>query len=106
MSFVLMLVMNCLSTTINLEVTSLWLGFYYWTNIAILGAFSVNLGVLLYGVLTNTTPSEMFESHKHPQLWKKIEYITHKNMVVRVYRNQNRKDTMSNLSYYLNYRAQ
>lgn len=60
LSFMLILVMNCLSTAINLEVTSLWLGFYYWTNIAILGAFSINLGVLIYGVLTNTTPSEMF----------------------------------------------
>lgn len=56
----------------------------------ITGTFGVNSSILLYGVLTNTTPSEMFESHKNPQLWRKIDYLTHKNIVMRVYKNPNR----------------
>lgn len=61
---------------------------------------------MLYGIATNTTPSEMFESHKHPHLWKKIDYIIHRNMVTRVYKNPNRKDILSNISEYINYRSQ
>jgi hypothetical protein len=46
----------------------------------------------------------MFESHKNPQLWRKIDYLPHRNIVVRVYKNSNRKDPKSNLQYYLSYR--
>ncbi len=61
---------------------------------------------MVYGIMTNTTPSEMFASHKHPYLWKKIDYLIHRNMVTRVYKNPNRKDLLSNLQAYINYRPE
>ena len=93
----------CLFTV---EVTQLWIGFYFWISFAITIAFSINLSVLLYGIFTNTTPNEMFNSHKHIHLWPKVEYYPNKNIVMRAYLNKNRKDWKSNLGYYLSYRAE
>ena len=77
---------------------------YFWVILGITLTFTVNLGMLLYGIWTNTTPSEMFSSHLHPDLWKKIDYLPHKNIVIRVYKNANQKDWKSNLAYYFGYR--
>jgi hypothetical protein len=44
----------------------------------------------------------MFEAHKNPQLWRKIEYIVHRNILTRVYKNGNQKDVQSNIQEYLN----
>jgi len=43
----------------------------------------------------------MLESHKNKHLWPKIDYLPHKNILVRVYQNQKSKDLMSNLKEYL-----
>jgi hypothetical protein len=44
----------------------------------------------------------MFNSHNNPQLWKKIDYVTHRNILTRVYKNQNTKDFQSNVQAYFN----
>lgn len=44
----------------------------------------------------------MFQSHKNPQLWKKIDYVVHRNILTRVYKNQNTKDYQSNIQAYFN----
>jgi len=75
---------------------------YFWVLLGIALTFAVNLLIMFYGIFTNTTPNELFESHKHPGLWKKIDYIVHRNMLIRVYNNPNRKDYQSNLQAYLN----
>ena len=47
----------------------------------------------------------MFNSHKHINLWQKIDYYPNKNIVMRAYKNKNRKDWKSNLGYYLRYKV-
>ena len=100
-----LLVISGFGSLKTLDVTSLWLGFYFCATLGITVVFSVNLIILVYGVLTNTTPSEMFKAHKHLHLWQKIDYYPHKNIVMRAYKNQNRKDWKTNLPYYWKYRA-
>ena len=101
-----LLVVAGLQTLLTLSVDSLALGLYFWVVFGVEMTFVVNLGVMVYGIATNTTPSEMFESHKHPQLWKKIDYLIHRNIVTRVYKNPNRKDLLANLQAYINYRPE
>ena len=91
---------------ITVQVMAIWIGLYFWISFGITIAFSVNLVVLIYGIMTNTTPNEMFNSHKHIHLWPKVEYYPNKNIVMRAYLNKNRKDWKSNLCYYLSYRAE
>lgn len=108
-TYMLLMTLLIVSGTASLmlvEVTSIWMGLYFWGTVGTTLAFLVNLIILLYGVMTNTTPSEMFQSHKHHYLWKKIDYLPHKNIVIRVYKNPHRKDTKANLSYYLSYKAE
>jgi len=40
-----------------IEVTSIWVALYFWATVGTTLAFLVNLIILLYGVMTNTTPS-------------------------------------------------
>jgi hypothetical protein len=101
-----LLIVSGTASLMLVEVTSIWMGLYFWGTVGTTLAFLVNLIILLYGVMTNTTPSEMFQSHKHHYLWNKIDYLPHKNIVIRVYKNPHRKDTKSNLSYYLSYKAE
>jgi len=53
----LLLIVTGFGSLHTLEVTSLWLGFYFCATLAISVVFSINLIILLNGVLTNTTPS-------------------------------------------------
>lgn len=98
---VLTLVLNGLENVIELEVDSFPMAFYFWVQLVVTAALAVNLWTLGYGIFTNTTPSELFEAHKHPQLWRKIEYIVHRNMLTRTYHNPHRKDVQTNLQAYL-----
>lgn len=98
-----LLVFEGLSSLFSMEIDSLWMGLYFWVSLGITLTFLVNLSLLVYGIITNTTPNEMFESHRNPQLWRKIDYFPHSNYVMRVYKNQNRKDPISNLKAYFNY---
>ena len=77
------LVLSGVLSIFSMEVSSLLMGLYFWATVGITGTFSVNLSIMVYGILTNTTPSEMFESHKHIHLWKKINYLPHRQIVMR-----------------------
>lgn len=97
----MLVVLSCIDGLIGLEVNNFVNAIYFWVLFFITSAFTVNFGILIYGILTNTTPNEMFESHKNPQLWKKIEYILHRNMLTRVYKNANKRDVQTNIQNYL-----
>lgn len=108
-AYLLLMALLVISGTASLmivDVYSLWMGIYFWVTVGTTLIFLVNLIILVYGVMTNTTPSEMFQSHKHLYLWNKIDYLPHKNIVIRVYKNPHRKDAKSNLAYYFSYRPQ
>jgi hypothetical protein len=101
----LFLIINGFFTVFNLSVDSFWGGLHFWFTLVLSLVFFINLWVLVFGVLSNTTPSELYESHKHPNLWKKIDYLPHKNMVVRSYKNPNRKDDKwANVKEYFSYK--
>jgi hypothetical protein len=99
--FSVLLVLSCVDGLLGLPVDSFPNAACFWLLFAATLALGVNLAVLLYGILSNTTPNEMFESHRNPQLWKRIEYILHRNMLTRVYKNANNKDVQTNLQAYL-----
>jgi hypothetical protein len=101
-----LLIISGTASLMLVEVSSIWLGLYFWATVGTTVTFLVNLVILLYGVMTNTTPSEMFQSHKHLDLWNKIDYLPHKNIVIRVYKNPHRKDYKSNLCYYFSYKPE
>jgi hypothetical protein len=98
----LVLVLSCMDGLIGLQANTLSKAIYYWILFGITLTLGTNLGSMLYGIATNTTPNEMFESHKNPQLWRKIDYVTYRNILTRVYKNSNRKDVQSNIQDYLN----
>lgn len=56
----LVLVLSCLDGLIGLQANTLSKAIYYWILFGITVALSTNLGMMLYGILTNTTPNEMF----------------------------------------------
>ena len=104
MLFMILLIINGTASLMIVEVTSIWIALYFWATVGTNLAFLVNLIILIYGVMTNTTPSEMFQSHRHLYLWNKIDYLPHKNIVFRVYKNPHQKDIKYNLGYYFSYR--
>lgn len=100
--FFIVSLLSLLETLIKISADSYLLSVYFLFMLAITIVFAINLCILIYGILTNTTPNEMFASHKNPHLWPKIEYIIHRNMLSRVYKNPNKKDIQSNIQAYLN----
>ena len=55
-----LLIISGTASLMIVEVTSIWHGLYYWATVGTTLTFLVNLIILIYGVMTNTTPSEMF----------------------------------------------
>jgi hypothetical protein len=93
---------SCLDALIGLRTDNFFIAIYFLVLLGITITLALNLGTLIYGIATDTTPNELFESHNNPHLWKKIEYIVHRNMLTRVYKNPNSKDFKSNLQAYWN----
>ena len=106
--FIYLLLFICLTlanltSLINLPINSFPLSIFYFVNIGVTLTFGVNLFILFYGIATNTTPSEMFQSHhpSHKYLWRKIDYVLVKRFMTRIYKNPHTKDTMENIKAYL-----
>lgn len=51
------LVLSCIDGLIGLEVNNFSIAIYYWILLAITITLLTNFAILIYGILTNTTPN-------------------------------------------------
>jgi hypothetical protein len=87
----LLIVINITSTLIGLVdiIEYHWQAVVFFVLLGIDIVLSIHLGGLLYGIGTNTTPAELYDSHQHLHLWKKIEYLPYRKILIRTYKNPN-----------------
>lgn len=76
------------------------LAFAYWLVWFSTMCFIVNTCLEIHCINTNNTHSEMFERHKHPELYKKIKIIKEMHMVYHDYHNPHSNGICSNWKYY------
>lgn len=66
-------------------------------------AYSLHLGVQIYGICQNLTYDEMFYAHKWGHLWDSIHYVQERNILIRKFSNPENKGIWRNIKDYFLY---